>query len=89
MNAGAWIALAGLGVVVLAHMGGFLWWAATFSASTKARLDAVEAKAKEHGDLRDIVIEMRTEMRAFRDSIKELAEGLKEARRPTRRSPAE
>ncbi|MGE5501243.1 MAG: hypothetical protein ACM3W4_04885 [Ignavibacteriales bacterium] len=83
MDPSAWIALAGLAFVMLVQLAATIWWAAT----TNERVRTLEAKAKEHGDIRDIVIEMRTEMRGFRTAIQDLASGLKEVRKP-RTAPA-
>lgn len=83
MSAEAWIAVLGLGFVVLVQAGGTIWWAATMSG----RVKQLEKDSSAHGDLRDIVIEMRTEMRGFRESIKELADALKA--RPSRARVAE
>lgn len=78
MNPNAWIALVGLGVAVVGQAIGFVWWAATVNS----KVSQLETEAKSHGDIRDLVIEMRTEMRGFRDSIKDLAEDLRQVSRP-------
>jgi hypothetical protein len=82
MSAEAWIAIAALTFVVVVQAGASIWWAATVNS----KVAALEVAAKSHGDLRDIVIEMRTEMRGFQGVIRDLAEGLKDLRRPSRRS---
>jgi hypothetical protein len=78
-------ALAGLGVVILVQIATSIWWAATTSAKVKE----LDKKAQEHGGIRDIVIEMRSEMRQFSRSISDLAEGLKELSKPRRRNSTE
>jgi hypothetical protein len=81
MSAEAWVAIAALTFLVVVQAGASIWWAATVNS----KVAALEAAAKSHGDLRDIVIEMRTEMRGFQGVIRDLAEGIKDLRRPTRR----
>lgn len=84
MSAEAWVAVGGLAFVVLVQAGASIWWAAT----TSAKVRTLEEGAKSHGDLRDLVIEMRTEMRGFRDSIRDLAESMKSTRRGRSNDPA-
>ena len=86
MNPGAWIALASLALVVFLQGAGGIWWAATVSAEIKD----LKQRATQHGEIRDLVIELRAEMRTFRDAITQLADGLKEVRAaPRRRSPGD
>lgn len=81
MTASAWIALGGLVTLLVAHIVATIWWAATTSAEVKD----LRKRADEHGGVRDIVIEMRTEMRQFARAISDLAEGLREVRASPRR----
>lgn len=74
MTPSVWVAIAGVALAGLAQLAGLLVW----GAKTSEKVRHLEAKAKEHGDIRDLVIEMRTEMRGFRESLQGLAEALKQ-----------
>lgn len=73
MGPEAWIALVGLAFVVMVQGAGTIWWAATMSGKVRQ----LEKDSSSHGDVRDLVIEMRAEMRGFRETIKELADAIK------------
>lgn len=45
--------------------------------AAKKDIESLQQKAREHGDLRDLVIEMKTEMREVREAIKDLVVGLR------------
>lgn len=81
MNPGEWIAFAGLGLTVFVQGAAGIWWAATVSAEIKD----LKTRATQQGEIRDLVIELRAEMRTFRDAITQLADGLKEVRATPRR----
>lgn len=89
MSPSAWIAIAALSLALFAQLAGVLIW----GAKTSEKVRNLESKAKEQGDLRDLVIEMRTEMRGvqegmrgFQKAIENLAEALN---RPVARRRAE
>lgn len=94
MTAGAWIALAAVGftyvsgligvVVAFVRLEGRVNGKADLTAASllAAEVSSLKEKAKEHGDVRDIVIEMRTEMREFRATIAQLGDAIKDLRTP-------
>lgn len=94
MTSEAWATLAsGALILLLSLIGGVVWLVrlegrmAEHKALVESRIKVLEDKVKEHGDLRDLVIEMRTEMRGVKESLAQLAGALKEntrQRRPVR-----
>ena len=76
-----WIAFAGLLLAGVAQLCGTVWWGATISAKVRA----LEEGAKDHGSVRDLVIELRTDMKNFSSAIKEMGEAIRELRQPARR----
>lgn len=85
MTPEAWATLASAAVILfLAVIGAVVWFVrlegrmAEHKALTEGRIKVLEDKVKEHGDVRDLVIEMRAEMRGVQRSIEDLAKALKE-----------
>jgi hypothetical protein len=76
-----WIAVATLAFFMLVQFGIAIWWASGMSQQVKG----LKEEAKGNGAMRDLVIELRTEMRGFREAIKDLAEGMRGGQR--RRTP--
>jgi hypothetical protein len=76
-----WIALAGLGLAGVVQLCGTVWWGATISAEIKALKDS----AKENGSVRDLVIELRADMRNFSSAVREMGEAIRELRKPSNR----
>ena len=74
MSDQAWVALAALFFVVIAQAVVVVWWAAT----ANSRINGLEEDAKKHSDVRDLVIELRTEMRSVFSSIKDLSESIRQ-----------
>lgn len=73
----AWVAIATLGFLMLVQFGVAIWWASGISE----RVRTLSTQATAHGAMHDLVIELRTEMRGFRDAIKDLAEGMRGGQR--------
>lgn len=76
-----WIAFAGLGLAGIVQLCGTVWWGATISAEIKALKDS----AKENGSVRDLVIELRADMRNFSSAVREMGEAIRELRKPSNR----
>jgi len=86
VNPGEWIAFAGLAFAVIIQGALGIWWAATVSAEIKD----LKQRATQHGEIRDLVVELRAQVKSFATAINQLAEGLKEVRStPRRRSVAD
>jgi hypothetical protein len=82
MTAPAWISLAGLALVFLVQICGTIWWGATVTADIRA----LKERAKEHGDVRDLVIELRADMKNFNQTISKLGDAIKDLNAPRRRA---
>ena len=76
-----WIAFAGLLLAGVAQLCGTVWWGATISAKVKG----LEDGAKENGSVRDLVIELRADMKNFSSAVRDMGEAIRELRQPTRR----
>jgi hypothetical protein len=77
MSPSAWIAFAGLALAGLAQFAGLLIW----GARTSEKVRFLEAKAKEHGDIRDLVIRLDTRMENFEKAITDLTRAIQPRRR--------
>jgi hypothetical protein len=67
------VAAVALGFAMMVQLGVAIWWASGISQQVKT----LKEDAKASSAMRELVIELRTEMRGFRETIKDLAEGLR------------
>lgn len=95
MNAQVYVTLAGFGLALLVQLVGCVVWCIRLEGrlnmiggTTDNRLNALEKAAEAHAELRDIVIEMRADMRSVVGSIKELGEAMRAHQSNNRRPSA-
>lgn len=92
MNVPAYVAMGSLGFAMLVQLIGCVVWMVRLegrlnmiASTSDNRLNALEKAAEAHAELRDIVIEMRADMRSVVGSIREVGEAMREMQKTGRR----
>lgn len=93
MNFPAYVAMGSLAFATLVQLIGCVVWMVRLEGrinvignTSDNRLTALEKAAEGHAELRDIVIEMRADMRSVVGSIREFSEAIREMQKNPRRS---